>query len=347
MALTHKEGWLYFLGEKDFKTGNTFSYVKVGKTDYDRPVSQRKNDHQTGNPRHIVEVAESIRTNFIDTLETYMHNRFSTYRVHGEWFLLDKKKLTEVVEEANRVNALLDTVLTEAKEIDELKYLESNGKVSSSNDLIDEIYREFLVHEEETVLHQLEREITKYKIVKLASSHGGVRNISEQSIISKSKKFDKKSFEISHPDIFTKYILEKEGISASFTIVNKPTASKLDKETNNKIKVAKANFRDIKVFNRDYLERDPTLESLHLKWLESNEKEAESNLLSEIFGLKLKHACGKNDSIDNICKWKRVLKVSQSFDSKSFKKEQEELYNKFLIPQASYPRCVIIRSRPY
>ena len=39
MALKNKEGWLYFLGEIDFKTGERYQYVKIGKTDYDRPVS--------------------------------------------------------------------------------------------------------------------------------------------------------------------------------------------------------------------------------------------------------------------------------------------------------------------
>ena len=99
MVLTYKEGWLYFLGEKDFKTEETFSYVKIGKTNNDRPVSKRKNDHQTGNPRHIVEVSESIRTNFINALETYMHNRFATKKkiILLEKDIPKKAKLTIVI----------------------------------------------------------------------------------------------------------------------------------------------------------------------------------------------------------------------------------------------------------
>jgi len=37
MVLTYKEGWLYFLGEKDFKTEETFSYVKIGMTEDTSP----------------------------------------------------------------------------------------------------------------------------------------------------------------------------------------------------------------------------------------------------------------------------------------------------------------------
>ena len=36
-------------------------------------------------------------SHFIDDLETYMHHRFATKRVHGEWFQLDQDELDEVV----------------------------------------------------------------------------------------------------------------------------------------------------------------------------------------------------------------------------------------------------------
>ena len=62
MAAKLKPGWLYFLGEEDYTTGIHSPYVKIGKTDYDKPVSERIREHETGNPRRVLEVAPSIRT---------------------------------------------------------------------------------------------------------------------------------------------------------------------------------------------------------------------------------------------------------------------------------------------
>ena len=57
------------------------------------------------------------------------------------------------------------------------------------------------------------------------------------------------------------------------------------------------------------------------------ENEAQAQLLSEIYSLKLKHACGLNESIENICKWKRVSKEKETLDKKSLEADEKELYN--------------------
>lgn len=346
MVLTNKGGWLYFLGETDFKTDETYSYVKIGKTNYDRPVSKRKNDHQTGNPRHIVEVAKNIRTNFIDTLETYMHNRFATKRVHGEWFLLDKKELEKVVSEANRVNTLLDTVLTEAQAVKEISKSESNGNIFSATGSINVDYQEFLAYEKERVLHSLNKDNIKFKIIELTALHSGVRGISEQSIVSRNK-FDEEEFGKAHQDIYSKYVKVKEQLSGNFTIIKKPTAANSYKDLNSELNAAKDKFKNIAKFRDKKVDRDSKFESLHQEWLELTENEAQAQLLSEIYSLKLKHACGLNESIENICKWKRVSKEKETLDKKSLEADEKELYNKFMVLQSDYPKCVIIRGHPY
>ena len=44
-----KEGWVYLLRERDFLTGTTDRYLKIGLTE--RDVEDRVKEHQTGNPR--------------------------------------------------------------------------------------------------------------------------------------------------------------------------------------------------------------------------------------------------------------------------------------------------------
>ena len=346
MVLTYKEGWLYFLGEKDFKTEETFSYVKIGKTNNDRPVSKRKNDHQTGNPRHIVEVSESIRTNFINALETHMHNRFATKRVSGEWFELDKKGIKNVVSEAKKVNALLDTVLTEGQAIKKIKESESNGNIISANKSIKANYQNYLSYKKKNVHYSLKKEIIRYKISELTVLHGGVKGVFEQYIPSKAI-FDEEGFKKKHPALYKKYRKVEYPVTGRCIIIKGPTQANSYEKLYSKLKILKSKSKNPTKFRDKEIDRDSKLEALHQEWLELTEKEAQAKLHSEIFHLKLQHACKFNEKIENVCTWKRVSKEKISLDKKSLKKDKEKIYQKYMVPQSQTPTRRMIRGRPY
>ncbi len=346
MALTYKEGWLYFLGETDFKTGETFSYVKIGKTNNDRPVSKRKNDHQTGNPRHIVEVSDSIRTNFINALETYMHNKFATKRVSGEWFLLNKKEIESVVSESNRVNALLDAVLAEGRAIKEIKESESNGNIISATKSIKADYQKYLSYKKENVLYSLNKDIIKYKINELTALHRGVKGIFEQYIAPRNA-FDEEGFEKKHPALYKKYRKVEAPVRGSFRITKNPTRGNSYEKLYSKFKTSKSKSENATKFRDKEIDRDSKFEALHQEWLELTEKEAHVQLRSDICYLKLQHACGLNEEIEDICKWKRVSKEKVGVDKKLLKRDEKEIYEKFMVPQSKTPTRNMIRGRPY
>ena len=46
--MSMKEGWFYLLRERDFLTGTTDRYLKIGLTE--RDVEDRVKEHQIGNP---------------------------------------------------------------------------------------------------------------------------------------------------------------------------------------------------------------------------------------------------------------------------------------------------------
>ena len=56
-------GEIYFLGEKDLKTGENSPFVKIGlvRENESRGTADRLKDHQTGNPRllHIVKIVKT------------------------------------------------------------------------------------------------------------------------------------------------------------------------------------------------------------------------------------------------------------------------------------------------
>ena len=347
MALKRKEGWLYFLGEIDFKTGERYQYVKIGKTDYDRPVSDRSNDHQTGNPRLITEFADSIRTNFIDDIETYMHHKFATKRVHGEWFLLDEQELSDAVSEANRVNELLNQVVSEAKELETFNQEESNDTTIEVTSTIQSDYDSYIQHEKNRVLHALNKSIVTAELRKLAMSTSGLENVAVQSSVNINPKFDKKLFESENAEILAKYQKTESKMGRSFTIAGKPSPTKSFKDIKKDLDDFLAEIEKVSSVSDSVIPRDAKVESLHQKWLELHEKEADEAIMSDIFELKIKHACGENLAVDGVCRWKREMKETTSLDTIALKKNEPDLYEKYLVPQSEQIRFKITDFRSY
>ena len=347
MALKNKEGWLYFLGEIDFKTGERYQYVKIGKTDYDRPVSDRSNDHQTGNPRLIVEFADSIRTNFIDDLETYMHHRFATKRVHGEWFLLDDKDLADAVKEANRVNDLLNDVLSEAQGVKVLLLTESNGSTVEPDSTVAGHYKSYVTHQKNRVLHKLQQDIIELEMRKLTLATGGLDGVATQIMVAGGNSFDKKSFEAANPEICAQYQKTESSMSKTFAISGKPSASNSYKELNQDLKKATKELAEVTAVSDSLVNRDASVETLHQRWLELYEKEAEEGIMAEYYSLKIQHACADNSEINGVCKWKREVQEKTSLDSTSLKENEPELYAKYMVSKPDKSRFTVTKYRSY
>ena len=125
MSITLKPGFIYFLRERDVLSGETFEYVKIGKTDFDRPVAKRISDHQTGNPRLILDHS-SYQVSSIDTVETHLHHAFSENRVLGEWFRMDESTLQSAIDEGRRIDQEVVSHADALKGADTAYDLESN-----------------------------------------------------------------------------------------------------------------------------------------------------------------------------------------------------------------------------
>jgi hypothetical protein len=106
MPIKLKPGIVYFLRERDFRTGAFTDYCKIGLVAGERTTEQRVKEHQTGNPRQIHEEV-SVETPAVDDLEAYMHGRFAPWRVSGEWFHLTADRLQEAIGEARSRSGLV------------------------------------------------------------------------------------------------------------------------------------------------------------------------------------------------------------------------------------------------
>ena len=90
------DGTLYIARECDARTGEWGPYVKVGLVRGDRDADPRLREHQTGNPRDIVEVA-TVASPSVHALETHVHHAFASQRVRGEWFALGEAEVRDAL----------------------------------------------------------------------------------------------------------------------------------------------------------------------------------------------------------------------------------------------------------
>ena len=99
-----RSGEVYFIQERDFLTGEMSPYTKIGLVRDDRASSDRKSDHQTGNPRELV-LHAAIPVSMVQTVEKNLHWHFARRRVTGEWFVLNS---VELLEATNKCKSLGD-----------------------------------------------------------------------------------------------------------------------------------------------------------------------------------------------------------------------------------------------
>ena len=96
MAISLKSGSIYFLRERDYLSGETSPCVKIGLVRGNKPTEDRIAEHQTGNPRQILDY-KTLESPFVEYLETQLHYRCAHRWISGEWFLLDQEELRSAI----------------------------------------------------------------------------------------------------------------------------------------------------------------------------------------------------------------------------------------------------------
>ena len=74
-------------------------YYKIGYTS--RPISKRLSEIQVGCPS-AVRVHTTFETDVAQQVELAMHNRYSSKRSNGEWFILDSEDIKDFLPTAKR-----------------------------------------------------------------------------------------------------------------------------------------------------------------------------------------------------------------------------------------------------
>ena len=79
------------------KTDDSRYKIGVSKT-----PKKRKPQLQTGNP-DIIETVCEYETDMPYKIETVLHNRFSAFKKHGEWYILSLKEEVEFLEMCKKI----------------------------------------------------------------------------------------------------------------------------------------------------------------------------------------------------------------------------------------------------
>ena len=226
ISVVKKEGWIYFISDKDRMNGSLCNYYKIGKTDYDRPIKVRLKEHQTGNPREVI-IVESIRTSFIDTLETYLHHRFATNCIYNEWFKFDKRELNEAIKEAKKINRWMNKYAEDVEKGTKNKEKESSSRTIKPNKKIKITHVNYVKNISKYTNLHLEQEIVLKKLKAINGNRMGIDGIIGVGYSDPSLTLDKDKLENERGALFRRFLETKDGWNKrTFNIIGKPTPAK-------------------------------------------------------------------------------------------------------------------------
>lgn len=316
-----KDGNIYFISEKDFFTGEASAYYKVGLVRNDRESSERKKDHQTGNPREL-KVEEEIATAAVNDLESTLHDRFALSRVSGEWFRFNPQSLADAREIARQLAAETLDLREVLAGAEELSGVISDTTVAPASSEISDMHRELvLVRNRAKSVTGLQKHAEK-ELKSLAVGFQEIDSVCSLRETSVRRTFNRVAFEAEMPALAVQYTTKKD-VRGIFR-PSMPSAprqrknSELEEEAVEELLSEAAGTKN----------RDHRAELLHLAFLESLSDLAIVKWRQDVLTHRIQVACGSADGIDGVCTWKREEKVS--LDTELLKFKEPEIYELFM-----------------
>jgi len=335
ISVVKKDGWIYFISDKDRMNGSLCNYYKIGKTDFDRPVEDRVDEHQTGNPREII-LVESIRTSFIDTLETYLHHRFATNCIYNEWFKFNNRELKEAIKEAKKINRWMNKYAKDVEKGTKYRDKKSSTRTIRPNKKIKSTYTNYVKNMSKYTKLHLEQEIVLKKIKAINDNRMGIDGIISLTYSDPSLTLDTDKLQNERGALYRRFLETKDVWNKrTFNIIGKPTPAKFEPTLYKKLKDEKTGLGECKQVNQLDMKKTIKRKSkksigLHLEYLKLMEQKADVRLKSLFFEFVLKAHCGTAKEVIGLCKWDRSMVTNTTFNKSSFKKNHPGITKKYL-----------------
>ena len=336
-------GIIYFVQEKDLLGYSTPNYVKIGlvkDNEIGRSGEDRKDEHQTGNPRPLY-IAHSIATKAsVSKLESLIHQKLSLHRHRGEWFVKPNGEIDPFIKESNLINELLQDQLKNDLKIEELNSQVSSGEITKPSSEAQDIHNELLRVIKEKKEIETQKKIIELKLRILSgSSNNSIEGVFQWIFKKESQRFDARNFEKENPELFEKYSKESQNSIFRIQKTNTKNNKELIDELQNKLSLLSSS-KNIKE-----VERSTEAEDLHREWLSLISHQQPLDLKKENLINRLKILCGEDSGIQNICSWKRTsIKKIKKTDLLDLDKD---FVNKYLVKVNSSCSTVVNTFRAY
>ena len=332
-------GEIYFIGEKDLKTGLDTRYCKIGIVREGakgaRSSAERLLEHQTGNPRKLF-LRDVVVAPAAEEIETRVHRIFAPLRVNGEWLELSDSQYAEALRLTNTMANEARARLSQLQSAESLKDISSNGKTIEPSPEIVQVWNE--LNQAKAVLKLCDQGLVAIK--KVISKFAGDQSVEGIVTVQERKgrvTFDQKQFEQEHPELFSKYQVDKVSWKHRFTLSKQKDA--LDVESFSPGIGALMSELNVKCGQVKSVEDLVHIHAAHVQLL-SRESTADWVVsLKEAF---LKAALGENEAFEGICKWSRSETTTKAFDPKLLEVEMPDLYQKF-VRQGESSHVVVVQ----
>ena len=338
--LNLKPGHVYFLRMVDASGRYEFPYVKVGITE--GAVPRRIDQLQTGNPFEIV-AWDSFASEAAQLVERHIHHTYAQRRVRLEWLHFEESELAALVLAARSYS---DEVSQKAEAVRNFDLRASNGAIIESTVETRALHSEIV-----DLLGAQVRTKARFDTVEVTLKHltgvsGGIDGVTEVSVTNGGRSFSARDFAKAHPAIHQSFCT-KEELGCSFGFVGKPRITVYPEE-NEALKAAKDALVNVDV---DAVERarketrSKNVENMHLEYLQLKAALAEIRGDLVRYELELRHTCGENAGIADICKYVRETK--SKFDEEAFSKAHPDLWAEFHVDRPRQRRVKVLASRDY
>jgi hypothetical protein len=332
-------GEIYFIGEKDLKTGLTTSYCKIGivreGAKGPRSSDERLLEHQTGNPRKLF-LRDIVVAPAVEEIETRVHRIFAPLRVNGEWLELSDEQYAEALRITNTMSKEAEASLSALQSAESLKDISSNGTSIEPPPEIVKAWNE--LNQAKAVSKLCDQGLVAIKkVISMFAADQSVEGIVTVQERKGRVTFDQKQFEQEHPELFSKYQVDKVSWKQRFTLSKQKDA--LDVESFSPGIGALMSELDVKCGQVKSVDDLVHIHAVHVQLL-SRESTADWVIsLKEAF---LKAALGENEAFEGICKWSRSETTTKAFDPKLLEVEMPELYQKF-VRQAESSQVMVVQ----
>lgn len=330
MPLTGNKGALYVLGEREQSSDVLTGFYKIGvvKESEIRDVGKRISEHQTGNPREVVHVAE-FEANFITSLEQYIHALYVMRRAKGEWFRFDEAELLDlyqtictIIDERKSIATIIEEASLFAKQA-------SNKQVLTLLPEHDDLHKEILQISRNIEILKGKKELVKQTLLIEAGNAHEISGVLRMTSKYNAPAFSVTQLKSSNKALYDAYLKQETKFSKTLVIKGEGTLKEIDPTLSEELKKAKETSKGIEKKDDTPQSRNDIITKLHEEYLSVHCELSKAEWQYERLESQLISIIGECQGIAGICAWKEEEKTSNSFDKERFQTECPEEFGKY------------------